>query len=305
VSRILVTGADGFVGAGLLPRLRRDGHEIRANERRSGGVALGPTADWSRALEGADAVIHLAARVHVTREDSHDPLSAFRCANAEGTARLAAQAEAAGVRRFVLMSSVKAAAETSPGRKLVESDPAEPRTPYGISKREAELALAASARRMETVVLRPPLVYGPGVGANFRALLRLVDSGLPLPLASVRNARSLIARDNLVDAIAIALVAPSVVGGTFYLADGWSLSTPDLVRALAAALARPVRLIGFPTPVLKASARLIGKGEAAESLLGSLEIDDGVFRAMTGWVPPLNQADAFRLVADWWRNFLV
>jgi nucleoside-diphosphate-sugar epimerase len=297
-----VTGADGFVGTGLLPRLRRDGHELRANQRRSGGLAVGPIADWSGLLEGIDVVIHLAARVHVTRDDSGDPLAAFRHVNVDGTARLAAQAEAAGVRRFMLLSSVKAATETSYGRKRVESDPDEPRTPYGISKREGELALAAEARRMDTVVLRPPLVYGPGVGANFRGLLRLIDSGLPLPLASVRNARSLIARDNLADAIAVAVSAPALAGRTFYVADGPSLSTPDLIRALAAALERPARLFRFPVGLLKVAAELAGRAEAAESLLGSLEIDDGAFRSVTGWTPPLDQHAGFRLVAQWWRG---
>ena len=302
MSLILVTGADGFVGQALVSRLTQDGHEIRVNERRSGGLSLRFDTDWSAVLDGVDAVVHLAARVHVTREKSADSLTAFREVNVAGTARLAAQAEAAGTRRFVFVSSVKAAAETSPGRKLVESDPAEPRTPYGVSKREGELALVAAARRMQTVVLRPPLVYGPGVGANFRALLRLIDSGLPLPLASLCNARSLIARDNLADAIATALDAPDAAGRTFYIADGAALSTADLIRALAVALGRPARLFGFPVGPLTAAAGFLGKAQAAESLLGSLEIDDCAFRTVTGWRPPLNRDEAFRLVADWWRS---
>ena len=301
MSLVLVTGSSGFVGTGLLPRLLRDGHEIRPNARRSGGLELGPDTDWSRVLDGVDAVIHLAARVHVTREHAADPLAAFRRANAAGTAQLAAQAETAGVRRFVLVSSVKAAAETSSGRKLVEANPAAPRTPYGISKREGELALLAEARRMETVILRPPLVYGPGVGANFRALLRLVASGLPLPLGSVRNARSLIARDNLVDAIAVGLSAPGVAGGTYYVAEGEPLSTPDLVRALAAALGRPARLLGFPVGALTIAGRLVGRSDEAESLLGSLEVDASAFRAAASWSPPVRQDVAFRDVAEWFK----
>lgn len=311
MSRILVTGAGGFVGRGLLPRLVADGHMIRAAVRSPSDLPVetiqtapvGADTDWRRALDGIDAVIHLAARVHVLNEGSGDPLAAFRAVNAAGTARLAEQAVQAGVRRFVLLSSVKAAAETDPGRALTEADPPLPRTPYGISKWEGEQALAAaSAGVMESVILRPPLVYGPGVGANFRALLRLVDSGMPLPLGSIRNRRSLIARDNLVDAIALSLAAPGAAGKVFYVADGPAISTPALIRALAAALERNARLLPAPAALLSGLARLAGRADAAESLLDSLAIDDSAFRAATGWRPPITRDAAFRAVAAWYRS---
>jgi nucleoside-diphosphate-sugar epimerase len=200
-----------------------------------------------------------------------------------------------------LVSSVKAAGETNPGRPLRESDAAAPQTSYGISKREGEQALRDAARRMEFVVLRPPLVYGPGVGANFRALMRLIDSGMPLPFGAVRNRRSLIARANLVDAIMTALVVPRAAGGTFYVTDGPPFSTPALIRALAVALDRPARLFALPLGILTSFARFAGRAEAADSLLGSLEVDDSAFRDLTGWRPPLEQAAAFRDVADWYR----
>ena len=191
---ILVTGATGFVGRGLVAHLRSLGIPVRAAVRAGEDVAvgdIGPDTDWSHALEGVDSVVHLAGRAHVMARE-RDALAQFRRVNTAGTERLARQAEAAGVRRFVLLSSVKAAADTTGEHALLETDPASPRTPYGISKLEGEQALWAEVRRTEAVVLRPPLVYGPGVKANFRALLRLVDSGLPLPLGAVSNRRSVI-----------------------------------------------------------------------------------------------------------------
>lgn len=261
---------------------------------------IGPDTDWSRALDSIDAVIHLAGRAHVLRREA-DTLANFRRVNAAGTARLAQQAEQAGVRRFVLISSVKAAADTSIGQGLLESDPPHPGSPYGISKLEGEQSLFTAAGRMEPVVLRPPLVYGPEVRANFRALLRLVESGLPLPLGSVRNRRSLIALDNLVDAIVTALSARGVVGGTYYIADGPPLSTPALIKELATALGKPARLFTFPPSLLATAASLLGRREQADSLLGSLVVDDRAFRAATGWRPPLDQAAAFSAVASWYK----
>ncbi len=304
---ILVTGATGFVGRRLVPRLIADGYAVRSAVRRAEGSAaavmgdIGPDTDWSRALEGIDSVVHLAGRAHVLKREA-DALAAFRLVNAAGTARLAEQAERAGVRRFVLISSVKAAADTSGAQGLVETDPPHPGTPYGISKLEGERALLSTARLMEAVVLRPPLVYGPGVKANFLALLRLVHSGIPLPLASVRNRRSLIALDDLVDAIVVALTATAVAGGIFYVADGPPLSTPELIRALAAALGRPARLFTFPPGLLATAASLLGRKEAADSLLGSLALDDKAFRTATGWRPQVAQQAAFAQTASWYRG---
>ena len=302
---VLITGATGFVGQGLVAHLRGEGRQIRLASRASGGAdsvaigEIGPDTDWSRALEGIDTVIHLAGRAHVMAKD-RDALARFRTVNAGGTRRLAEQAEQAGVRRFVLISSVKAAADTTGEHAIQESEPANPRTPYGISKLEGEQALWETARTMDAVVLRPPLVYGPGVRANFRALLRLVDSGLPLPLGGVRNRRSMIARDNLVSAIAAATTASGAPGKTFYVTEGPPLSTPTLIRGLARALGKPARLMSFSPLLIKGLAILAGRGEAADSLLGSLAVNGVAFRAATGWMPPVTQEAAFEDVARWY-----
>ncbi len=312
MSRVLVTGATGFIGQGLLARLKSDGRAFRAALRSPNAATenavvvgdVGPDTDWTRALDGVDAVVHLAGRAHVTAAET-DALARFRGVNAAGTARLAEQAESSGVRRFVLISSVKAAADSSGRALLTEADPPAPGTPYGVSKLEGERALLEFADRMETVILRPPLVYGPEVKANFRALLRLIDSGSPLPLGSVRNRRSLIARGNLVDAIIKAVDYPGAAGGVFYVTDGPALSTPELIRALAYALGKPARLVPFPPALLSLAARAIGKADAADSLLGSLALDDSAFRAKTAWTPPLGQEAAFRDVAAWYRTRLL
>jgi nucleoside-diphosphate-sugar epimerase len=302
---VLITGATGFVGQGLVAHLRGEGRRIRlaARETADGdSVAIGdigPDTDWSRALDGIDTVIHLAGRAHVTAKD-RDALARFRAVNAAGTRRLAEQAEQAGVRRFVLISSVKAAADTTGEHAIQESELANPRTPYGISKLEGEQALWDTARTMDAVVLRPPLVYGPGVRANFRALLRLVDSGLPLPLGGVRNRRSMIARDNLVSAIAAAISASGAPGKTFYVTEGPPLSTPTLIRSLARALGKPARLMSFSPSLITALAVLAGRREAADSLLGSLAVNGLAFRAATGWMPPVTQEAAFEDVAKWY-----
>lgn len=305
---ILVTGATGFVGRGLIERLRSAGRPARSAVRTGNGAAdtvavgdIGPDTDWLPALEGIDTVIHLAGRAHVTARE-RDALSHFRKVNTAGTQRLAEQAEQAGVRRFVLVSSVKAAADRTDEHALLEIDAANPRTPYGVSKLEGERALWDAARNMEPVVLRPPLVYGPGVKANFRSLLRLVDSGFPLPLGSVRNRRNVISRDNLVDAIAAATTASGVVGKTFYLTEAPPLSTPALIRGLAKGLGRPARLIPFSPAVIALVAALAGRREAADSLLGSLAINGSAFRAATGWQPPVAQQAAFDNVAAWYRQ---
>jgi nucleoside-diphosphate-sugar epimerase len=308
MTRILVTGASGFIGKGLIGRLKKAGYEIRAAVRAPHDLQvetvivgeIGPDTDWSRAFDDVTAIVHLAGLAHVMRTDS-DVLADFRRINAAGTARLARQAEQAGVGRFVLISSIKAAADESGVRDIVESDTPAPRTPYGISKLEGERALKAAAHKMETVILRPPLVYGPGVRANFLSLLKLIDLDLPLPFGAVRNRRSLIARDNLVDAIAVSLAAPDAAGSTFYVSDGPPLSTPDLIRALANALGKNAALWPFPPRWLAGAASLTGKGEMAQSLLGSLAVDDSAFRAATGWTPPLTQEAAFADVGVWYR----
>ena len=290
---VLITGADGFIGRALRPALEQAGAGVVAAVRRPGVPGtlavgdIGPATDWRAALAGVDAVVHLAARVHMLRDPAADPLAQYRAVNTAGTLNLARQAAAAGVRRFVYISSIKVNGEgrAAPYR---DDDPADPRDPYAVSKWEAERGLAAIARDsgLEVVVLRPPLVYGPGVKANFRSLLRLVERGWPLPLACIDNRRSLVYLGNLVDAIRVCLGHPDAAGRTFLIDDGEPVSTPRLVAALAGAMETSPCLLPLPTGILRLAARLLGRRAAIERLTGSLAVDSSALRAALDWTPP-------------------
>ena len=306
-SRVLVTGANGLIGRALVAGLLRRRTTVTAAVRREAafppGVSvvrfgdLGPETDWREALAGCDVVVHLAARVHVMRDDVADPLTAYRGVNVAGTLALARQAAAAGAKRFIFVSSVKVNGEgTQPGRPFRETDVPAPVDPYGVSKLEAEqalLALAASTG-IEVVVIRSPLVYGPGVRANFAALMRAVARGVPLPLGAVNNRRSLVAIDNLVDLIDTCVEHPAAANEIFFVSDGEDLSTPELVRRLAHAMGRPARLFPMPASVLMAGAMLLGKREVAQRLLGSLQVDISKARSLLGWTPPVNVDEGLR-----------
>ena len=304
---ILVTGATGFVGTGLIARLAHDRRPVRAATRRdtgdlSPGVEratigdLGRDTDWRPALEGVRTVVHLAARVHVTRDAAPDPLGEFRRVNVAGSLTLARQAAAAGVARFVFVSSVKVHGERG---VFTEAAPLAPVDPYGISKSEAESGLhrIACETRMELVIIRSPLVYGPGVKANFRALMRAVARGLPLPLGAIHNHRSLAALDNLVDFVLTCIKHPAAANETFLVSDGEDLSTTDLIRRLARALGQPARLIPVPASILMAGATMLGKRDMAQRLLGSLQVDISKARQLLGWVPPLSVDEGLRRAA--------
>ncbi|WP_234266972.1 UDP-glucose 4-epimerase family protein [Hydrogenophaga sp. NFH-34] len=293
---LAVTGATGFVGRALLGRLVRDGRPVRALTR-SGPSApgrvcigdIGPDTDWRAALAGVRCVVHCAARVHVMADRHPDPLAAYRAVNTAGTERLARQAAQAGVRRLVLVSTVKVLGERSlPGRPLSANSPAQPEDPYGQSKHEAEQALWAVAREsgLEVVVVRPPLVYGPGVGANFRALMRWVAQGRPLPLGAIRNQRSLVGIHNLVDLLVRCTDHPQAPGRAWLVSDGHDLSTPDLVRAMAAATGRPARLWPVPVPALQLAGRLTGRAAAVARLTESLQVDISDTVRQLDWRPP-------------------
>ena len=322
VSRILVTGAGGFVGSALLPALLAR-HSLVLAQRRPTESAppgdaeirivgeIGPDTEWSATLRNVEQVVHLAAHVHVGDADP-DPAPFMRI-NAAGTKRLAEAAARAGVARFVFLSSVKVHGDASGERPFRESDPPHPGDAYARSKWEAEQALAALAaqagsdvrplRPMEIVILRPPLVYGPGAKANFRALVRLCLLGIPLPFGAIDNRRSLIFGGNLADAIARVVAAPARPGcRTYLLRDGRDLSTGDLVRGLAAGINREARLPALPPDWLRAALRLIGKGAAADRLLGSLAVDDSRFRADYAWRPPYGVDEALALTARWFRD---
>jgi nucleoside-diphosphate-sugar epimerase len=263
---------------------------------------IGPDTDWRTALSGVDVVAHLAARVHVMHEGSADPLAAFRRVNVEGTVQLARCAAAAGVRRLVFLSSVKVNGESS-ARPFTEADAPAPADAYGTSKWEAELALAALARdgAFEVVTLRPPLVYGPGVRANFLRLMQAVVLGIPLPLGAIDNRRSLVYLGNLVDAIVACLAHPDVADRTWLVSDGEDLSTPVLVRRLASALAVRPRLLPVPPAMLRVLGALIGKRAAVERLTGSLQVDSTALRHAAGWSPPFTVDQGLADTARWFR----
>jgi nucleoside-diphosphate-sugar epimerase len=252
-------------------------------------------------LINCDAVVHLGARVHVMRESSKDPLELYREVNVRSTASLAGAAAAAGVKRFVFVSSVKVMGETTdPGRAFLHDDAPRPDDPYGISKREAEDALRNVAREtgMEVVIVRPPLVYGPGVKANFAALMRAVQRGLPIPLGAVTtNRRSLVALDNLVDLLITCIDHPAAANQTFLVSDGEDLSTTDLLRRMARAMNVPARLLPVPPALLKLGAGLMGKGDMAQRLLGSLQVDITHTRETLGWAPPISVDEGLRRAA--------
>ena len=298
---ILVTGANGFVGRHLCRYLADRAYRVRGTVRderptphdgidyRSSGD-IGPDTDWRPALEGVDAVVHAAARVHVAGERNPAPLAVYRRVNVAASERLARQAAEAGVRRLVFLSSIKAS-------EVERTGPDVPgRAPYEITKLEAERMLGAVAREtgLELVVLRPPLVYGRGATANFALLARAVAKGLPLPLGSIRNRRSFIYVGNLCSAIAACLEHREAAGGVFEPSDGPPLSTPDFVRAIGRALGRPARLLPCPPGLLRLAGRALGRGPAADSLTGDLVANDGPIRARLGWQAPTSMSDALK-----------
>jgi nucleoside-diphosphate-sugar epimerase len=302
--RILVTGANGFVGTGLVPRLiDESGFIVRVAARHNIGalpdgveqIIVGESLDANLpgALANVDAIVHLAARVHLIRDASGDPLAEYRRANVATTANIARAAAAAGVKRFVFISSIKVNGESG---RFSEADLPAPRDAYGVSKHEAEILLRDVAREtgMEGVIVRPPLVYGPMVRANFRSLIEAVARGIPLPLRAVNNRRSLVGRDNLADFIATCLKHSAAANETFLVSDGEDLSTPELIRRLASAMGRSARLIPVPEAILIAGATLLGKRREAQRLLGSLQVDISKARQKLGWAPPISVDEGLR-----------
>lgn len=298
--RFAVTGANGFVGQAMTNELARRGYDVRAAARKeigdlSAGVrwcaapGLERDSDWSTVVEGMDVVIHCAARVHVMQESSIDPLAAFRRANRDGTMALARAAATAGVKRLVFISSVKVNGEsTAGGRGFTEADEPAPLDPYGISKAEAEAALRelSASSGLEVTIIRPVLVYGPGVKANFAALLRAVERGIPLPLGAISNQRSLIYLGNLVDLAICAASHANGAGQTFLASDGEDISTTQLLRRIGTALDSPAQLIPLPASLLRLAACVTGRGALADRLTGSLTVDIAKARDILGWTPP-------------------
>lgn len=311
--RALVTGASGLVGGAVWRRLNKvsniqafgtfrrldlstekDTLRVQAND-------LSLQADWSATLAEIDVVIHAAARAHVMNDLAAKPLVEFRRVNVNGSLTLARQAAANGVRRFVFISSIKVNGEvTQPRQSFFADDSAEPLDPYGVSKMEAEQGLREIAGQtgMEVVIIRPPLVYGPGVKANFLAMMRWLSRGIPLPLGAIDNRRSLVALDNLVDLIVTCIDHPTAANQTFLVSDGEDISTTDLLRRMGRALGKPARLLPVPPALLKAGASLVGKPELAQRLCGSLQVDISKTRDLLGWTPPISVDEGLRLAAE-------
>lgn len=311
MSEFALTGANGFVGKALCTELVSRGFSVRAIMRAGSSFDVdgcqtihipGITAetDWQDALQGVNTLIHLAARVHIMRDDAIDPLEAFRQMNVEGTAHLARVASATGVKRLVYVSSVKVNGEsTALHKSFTENDPPSPQDPYGISKWEAEQSLhrIAVETGLEIVIIRPPLVYGPNVKGNFAQMLRVVEKRIPLPLASVHNARSLVYLGNLVDALISCATHPNAVGETYLVSDGESVSTPELLRQLGQAIGLPTRLIACPVQLLKLGGRLFGMSTQMERLVGSLQVDSTKIRHELNWSPPYTMQQGLRAMA--------
>ena len=304
---IAVTGANGFVGRHLCCHLTREGHQPRWIQRQvAPGTFQIPGIDtstnWNEALAGVDVLIHCASRVHVLHEQVADPLAAYRAVNVAGTQRLALQAAELGVKRLIFLSSIKVNGEgTSPGQSFNGLTPAAPLDPYGISKLEAEQALqqVSAQTGLEVVVVRPPLVYGPGVRANFLRLLRLVQRQVPLPLGAGHNQRSLIYVGNLVSFLAACALQPAAAGRTFLIADAKPLSTPELVQKLAFALKTKPRLLPVLPSLLSLLGRLSGKQAELSRLTGSLVIDPSEAFQTLNWHPPFSTAEGLQITADW------
>ena len=313
---VLTTGGSGFVGKVLLQRLAEGARWApralvrQLPARQLAGVDYRSFSELTAVdvasghFEQVDTVIHLASRVHVMHETAADPLAEFRRVNVEGTLSLARAAAQAGVRRFIFVSSVKVNGETTDGRLPFTADetPA-PSDPYGISKREAEEGLRQLAAQtgLEVVIVRPVLVYGPGVKANFRSMMSWLSKGVPLPFGAIHNKRSLVALDNLVDLLVTCIDHPAAANQTFLASDGHDLSTTELLQRLGKALGKPARLLPVPAAWLKGAATLAGKGGLAQRLCGSLQVDSGKARTLLGWQPPLDVDQALRATA---LNFL-
>ncbi|PSJ23342.1 NAD-dependent dehydratase [Halomonas sp. ND22Bw] len=315
-ARILVTGATGFVGSGVVERLaiapdrepllglRREPETPPMHAWAAIGE-LSPDNDCREALRGCQAVVHCAARVHVMDDPEADPLTSYRRANVQGTLNLARQAAQAGVSRFIFISSIKVNGESTnaDGSFTADASP-EPGDAYGLSKFEAEQGLLALSEEtgLEVVIIRPPLVYGPGVKANFASMMRWLSRGVPLPLGAIHNRRSLVARANLVDLIVICLEHPAAANQIFLAADGDDLSTTELLRRLGDALGMPARLVPAPAALLELGASLLGKRAVAQRLCGSLCVDIDKTRKVLGWEPPVSVDQALRETAEAYRQ---
>lgn len=316
--KIMITGASGFVGSAMVERLLFLKKDVLAVVRKTPPTKdiaadqllrigdITASTDWSSALEGVSVVVHCAARVHVMNESVTDPLFEFRKVNVEGTLNLAREAANAAVKRFIFISSIKVNGEsTRLDNPFATDDLPMPVDPYGISKMEAEEGLRkiASETGMEVVIIRPVLVYGPGVKANFDSMMSWLYKGVPLPFGAVQNKRSLVALDNLIDLIITCIDHPAAANQTFLVSDGEDLSTTDLLRRMGTALGKPARLISIPVSILYLAAILIQKKKLASRVLGSLVVDSSETRRKLGWVPPVGVDEALLETAKYFLEY--
>lgn len=318
--RVLITGASGFVGRELRSRLQARGTAVTAAVRfhsfglvageRTPGLEfevvgdIGSDTDWTNALKGVDVVVHLAAQMGVMRGATANPMAVFREVNTQGTARLARMAAASGVTRLIFLSSVKVNGEMTESAPFSEDSQPSPQDFYAVSKWEAEQALHAVAGNtdLEFVVLRPPLVYGPGVRANFLRLLQWVDRGIPLPLAAVKNRRSLIYLGNLIDALITCIDHPAAANKTYLVSDGEDVPTPELICRMATALGKAPRLWPCPDFLLRTVGALTGKASEVDRLIGSLQVDGSRFCRELEWMPPFGMDEGLRQTVNWYRD---
>lgn len=313
MSRVLVTGATGFLGAALVSRLSDDGRYsfVATSRRLSSSLISGlqpilvgdldASTDWSSALVNVNVVIHTAARVHIINDSADDPLKEFRKVNLEGTMALAHQAVQAGIKRFIFISSIKVnGEETVLGKSFAAGDLPKPVDPYGISKAETEQALLefAASSGLEVVIIRPVLVYGPGVKANFQSLMKWVNKGVPLPLGNVRNKRSLVALDNLVDLVVVCIEHPNATNQVFLVSDDEDISTTELLQRVGKALGVSARLFPASAKLINIAASLFGKSSLSQRLLGSLQVDISKTRELLDWKPPVSIDIALKKTAE-------
>jgi UDP-glucose 4-epimerase len=313
---MVVSGANGFVGRALCRALLDAGHRVTGLVRRSGGCVDGVNEwvdasvdysgiahNWPTGLK-ADCVVHLAARVHVMHDTATDPDAAFRATNVDGTLRLAAAARQHGVPRFVFVSSIKAIAEQNHEQSLREDDPPRPEDAYGRSKRAAEDALTrlGDDTGLEIVIVRPPLVYGPQVRANFLRLMDAVWRGVPVPLGGADARRSMVYVGNLADALVHCATNPRAARQCFHVADSDAPTVAELVRALGRHLGKPARLLPVPAAWLRVAGRLTGRTAQVDRLIGSLQVDTSHIRDVLGWQPPFSTDEGLAATADWYRS---
>jgi len=308
---VLVTGANGFVGSALCMELMRREHNVYGATRELNALLTGVSVvkvgeldahtDWSDALANVDVVVHAAARVHLVRNDAPDSLTQFRKVNVEGTLNLAIQAARKGIKRFVFLSSIKVNGEMTQSDQLFKpSSNYRPTDPYGLSKYEAEQGLLAVAEEtgMEVVIIRPPLVYGVGVKANFASMIKWINRGVPLPFGAIHNQRSLVALDNLVSFIIHCIAHPKAANEVFLISDGKDISTTELLQKVAHAFGKNPLLVPVPVSLMKFFAKLLGRVDMADRLFGSLQVDSSKANDLLGWQPVITMDKQLKKMAE-------